>query len=920
MTHSTRLRHWQPPLRWVLIVPFVVQIFAAVGLTGYLSIRNGQRAVHDVSQQLRSEVTKRIEQRLESHLETPFQVNKILRRSILRFELWDLANLTPMRDLFFEQLIEFPTLSYVAFGGEQREFAGAGRYDDGSLVLDLTDGSTEFINHVYAADAEGNAISLSETDPDYDPRVRPWYQQAVAADRPIWTDIYASSAGYEGYRLAISAVEPFRDATGTLRGVLVTDLSLWHISEFLEGLQIGKTGHTFILERDGNLIASSLPEASPVDEAGEPLRLAAAESRHPVVSETAAFLGDRFASLEAIAAPQQLRFLINNQTQLLQVTPYQDERGLDWLIVVVVPEADFTAQIQANTRQTILLCGIALLIATGSGILTARWIARPIQQLSAASAAIAAGQFHPVVETHGIKELTHLSQAFNRMGRQLRDSFEALGRTNERLEQRVVERTAELQEAKIAADRANQAKSEFLANMSHELRTPLNGILGYAQILQRDKAIPPRQKDGISIIYQCGNYLLNLINDVLDLSKIEARKLTLAPRDFDLAALLRSVVEICRIKAEQKEIGFTYEELNQLPAAVHGDDKRLRQVLINLLGNAIKFTDQGGVALKVACLVEGDEAIAPAAHLCFQIEDTGIGMTPDQLAMIFLPFEQVGDKARQAEGTGLGLAISQQIVEMMGGRIDVASEYGRGTTFSVVVELPVVEPQEATAMVAARRVIVGYQGDRRKILVVDDRWENRLVLTNLLEPLGFIVQQAEDGQQGLELARTWRPDLIITDLVMPTMDGFEMTQALRATTELADAIIIASSASVFNFDRQKSREVGCNDFLPKPVQFEELLAYLREWLQLEWIDEAGEIDVAELATGELVLPPVVELAALRAALAIGDFEVVEAEALRLQQLDRCYATFAARVLLAAEQFEEAAIRKLLAQADAVVAG
>lgn len=197
--------------------------------------------------------------------------------------------------------------------------------------------------------------------------------------------------------------------------------------------------------------------------------------------------------------------------------------------------------------------------------------------------------------------------------------------------------------------------------------------------------------------------------------------------------------------------------------------------------------------------------------------------------------------------------------------------------------------------------------------MVDDRWENRLVLTNLLEPLGFQVRQAEHGAQGLLQAREWRPDLVITDLVMPEMDGFELTQAIRDTPELATTPVIASSASVFNFDRQKSREVGCDDFLPKPVQAEELFACLRDRLHLTWIYEIGEASPADLATGELVLPPAAELTAIQAALTIGDFDVVEVEARRLQQLDRQYAVFAARVLLAAADFDERAICELLAQ-------
>ncbi|KJH71710.1 histidine kinase [Aliterella atlantica CENA595] len=816
-------------LRSLLVVPFVLHIFVAVVIVGYLSLKNCQDTVDQLANQLTDKVSHAIERHLDSYVKTPLQINQLNNDAIASGSL----NIDNAEHQLLQQMQIFDA-SKISYKLTTDEFVEVKRLSTGEITVTTTQANNKNKFYTYKTDSQGNNRQLIQVN-KYKPNLE---IDAVKNSQPNWSQIYPSKE-LGNPNILVSANSPIYDRNRQIVGVTSSELALENISKFLRDLEISKSGKVFIIERDGSLVASSSNEKLITSSQ----RINALNSSDRTIQATAAYIHQKFGDFSAITASQKVEFEREHDLQVVRVEPWRDRYGLDWLVVVVVPENDFMAQVHANAQVIIVLGLVALFTSTSLGLTISRWIIRPIHRLSAASQAIASGNLDQNVKVKSVNELGVLSQSFNRMAWQLKESFE-------QLETRVEQRTIELNQSKQLAEAANRAKSEFLANMSHELRTPLNAILGFAQIMNRDSSFPPQQQENLGIINRSGEHLLSLINDVLDMSKIEAGRIVLTENAFDLYDLLNTIYEMFKLKAAAKGLQLEIECDANLPQYVYTDESKLRQILLNLLSNAIKFTDAGKVNLHV----QGKKGSDRHYTLSFAVEDTGHGIAQQELTSLFEPFVQTETGRNSGQGTGLGLPISRKFVQLMGGDITVSSTLGKGTIFRFDTQVETVPAIESKSTPTQQVIGLEPGQSEYRILVVDDRYENRRLLTKLLTPIGFQVREAENGRDAIALWQSWEPHLIWMDMRMPVMNGYEATKQIKSHLQGQATAILALTASILEEEKAIVLAAGCDDFVRKPFREEVIWEKMAQYLGVRYI-YAQKAEISTQPVSELILEP-----------------------------------------------------------------
>ncbi|MEG4632904.1 ATP-binding protein [Microcoleus sp. AR_TQ3_B6] len=828
-------------LQTILIVPFVLQVFAAVGIVGYLSFRNSQRAVNDLADQLMGEVSNRIEQNLRTYLQTPHQINQS-KLDAVKLGFVNMKDLSAWEKFLWRQVQLYPYINFTSIANRDGEYRTGEKMSNGTLLINASGPSTGFDFYSYNTDDRGDRTTVAALVKNFDIRQHPSYAYAALEAKPTWSSVYVS---FLEPTLILSALQPVYNSQKQLEGVLIAALRLDSIGQFLNSLKIGKSGQTFIIERNGTLLATSTPEKPFRTQNGKKELFKVTESSDAVTQTTAKYLENHFQNLHQITKAQQINVEINGQHKFLKILPFQDGKGLDWLIVVVVPEADFMEQIHASNRTTMLLCLAALAMATVLGIFTSRWMIKPILKLKDAAIALSEGQFDKTVKLSRSDELGVLAAAFNSMAAQLQASFTALETKNTELQ------------------RLDKLKDDFLANTSHELRTPLNGIIGIAESLIDGATgqLPETTIFNLALISSSGKRLSSLINDILDFSQLKHKTIVLQIKPIGMREIVSVILTLSHPLVGKKKLELINSVSPELPT-IAADENRLQQILYNLIGNAIKFTESGTVEIS-AELVTGNAQSPPNSQLAITVSDTGIGIPEDKLERIFESFEQAdGSTAREYGGTGLGLTVAQQLVELHGGKIWVSSTVGVGSQFTFTLPVSEIQPEFSSRqprLTEGERILITpefppepsithsqvlaksecRESERLKILVVDDEPINIHVIINSLSIEKYEITQASNGLEALNLIESgFKPDLILLDVMMPQMTGYEVCLEVRKKYSPLEMPILMLTAKNQTTDLVEAFNLEANDYVTKPFIKKELLARINTQIRLAKLSAA----------------------------------------------------------------------------------
>jgi signal transduction histidine kinase len=822
------------PLRIILAGAFILQSVLGVGLAGYLALENGQNAVNVVASQLRNEITARIQQHLDDFTTTPEKITQ-QNAVLLKNETLNPTDQEAIALHFWEQIKIYTTVTSIYFGNSTGGIVNSGREGaDGSLYRIITANFTSGPFYKQALNTKGEAGRVLYRQADFNATSRPWYQNAVAAGQAVWNEAYVLFTEQD---IAIAHSQPVYNSAGDLIGVVSVDIFTSHLSNFLQSLQIGQTGESYIMERSGLLIASSTNELStPLPTNTRPTqRRLATESTSPLIKESARYLESTFNSYTAIQQTEDLAFILNGKREFIQVTPYQ-KNGLDWLVVVVIPESDFMNQVEAHNRTTLFLLILALISSITLGLLAARWLVNPIQQLTKSTQSLAAGNWVNLPPTGWHREIDELTEAFNQMSLRLQKTLNslmaevaerkqaeaALSESHKQLEKTLLElKTIQnhiMQQERLAT------VGQLSAGIAHDFNNILTSILGYAGLLKRTEPLSESARENLETVILSAHRAAQLVRQILDFSRKPSHQF----QQLNLAPFIKEVSKFLT-RTIPENITFNLE-LTQKDCIIEGDPTQLQQLITNLVINAKDAMPNGGhIEIKLTTVsLTGKEK----CRLCqmslmgdwvrLSISDTGTGITSDVLGQMFEPFFTT--KALGL-GTGLGLAQVYELVTRHKAHLTAQTELKKGSTFCVY--FPTV-PSPAFSPTPHPNPLP--KGANEMVLVVEDEQNVRKVAEFMLKHLNYQVMGTSNAQEALQIYQKLGQtvDLVLLDLVLPDMTGIQLFEKLSAQNP--NIVGVAMSGYPLGPKKKELAAIGIYASFQKPIILEELATIIHTQL------------------------------------------------------------------------------------------
>ena len=798
-------------IRGIISISFIVLMVITLITIGYIIFSNWNTSSKSTILKMENAANNDIFEKIEELINLTYRMNAN-NHTIIENGIVDINNPTE-RDAFFAGLIKYSNekIYSISYGLENGDYYGARRNRNNEIEIYRSNAETNDHSFYYSVKEDLTEDQFVEDFGEFDPRKRDWYLTAKNIGKPIYAPLYQHFIKND---LVLTSAYPIYNKKGNFQGVLGTRITLSSLNDYLKEIVKSRMATAYVVERNsGELVANSLDQPS--------FQLLADNTYKRISIDTIenkAIL-DAYENYKKTAENKVIEKTDDGNLHI-KLTEYKQE-GIDWLIITAIPDNQFTAEINENIRTAILLSLLALLLSIIIYKKITDVILKPINNLIDIAENFSKGKLHQRAKIYKNDEIGKLSRVFNIMA-------EELDKHINHLEEKVKERTSEIEKAnielkyaKIEADKANDAKSEFLANMSHEIRTPLNAVIGISELLS-NTIEDEKQQNYMKTINNAGNSLLLIINDILDLSKIESGKMELNFKPIKLHAIFKEIETIFMQEVHRKEIEFFVEIPNHIPEMILFDEVRIRQILLNLIGNAVKFTENGYVKLSI-------QATPSFKHnhvdLHLSIEDTGIGIPENEKERIFQAFTQIsGQSIKKYGGTGLGLSITKKLVEMMNGKISLESEVNKGSQFLLeftnvqIVDVQLL-PEETESSYYWKYKHLG-----TTILVVDDNKSHRIFLKELLSSIGIRVLQAESGFEAIKVCELEKPDLIISELVMPLMDGMDLFTKLKQNPLTSGIPIIALSSDL----PETSKFDG---YLNKPVNIDQLLCKILTFIQ-----------------------------------------------------------------------------------------